>query len=59
MGIALLVDYLIIADTGVLDDFGVRIWNMPRDLYKWCRVARRARTRLSFLNVAAATPGER
>ncbi len=47
------VDHLIIAGTGVLDDFGVRVWNMPYDLYKWCQVARRVRTRLSFVSVGA------
>ena len=47
------VDHLIIAGTGVLDDFGVRAWNMPYDLFKWCQVARRVRTRLSFVSVGA------
>lgn len=47
------VDHLIIAGTGVLDDFGVRMWNMPYDLYKWCRTARRVHTRLSFVSVGA------
>lgn len=46
-------DHLIFAGTGVLDDFGVRAWNMPYDLYKWCQVARRVRTRLSFVSVGA------
>jgi polysaccharide pyruvyl transferase WcaK-like protein len=47
------VDHLIVAGTGILDDFGVRAWNMPYDLYRWCRVARRVRTRLSFVSVGA------
>ena len=47
------VDHLIIAGTGVLDDFGVRTWNMPYDLFKWCQAARRVRTRLSFVSVGA------
>ena len=47
------VDHLIIAGTGVLDDFGVRAWNMPYDLFKWCQVARRVHTRLSFVSVGA------
>lgn len=47
------VDHLIVAGTGILDDFGVRTWNMPYDLFKWCQVARRVRTRLSFVSVGA------
>lgn len=47
------VDHLIVGGTGILDDFGVRTWNMPYDLYKWCQVARRVRTRLSFVSVGA------
>lgn len=47
------VDHLIVAGTGILDDFGVRVWNMPYDLYKWCQVARHVRTRLSFVSVGA------
>ncbi len=47
------VDHLLIAGTGVLDDFGVRPWNLPYDLYKWCTLARRAGARLSFVSVGA------
>jgi polysaccharide pyruvyl transferase WcaK-like protein len=47
------IDHLIIAGTGVLDDFGVRPWNLPYDLYKWCMLAGRKGTRLSFVSVGA------
>lgn len=47
------VDHLLITGTGVLDDFGVRPWNLPYDLYKWCTLARRAGARLSFVSVGA------
>jgi polysaccharide pyruvyl transferase WcaK-like protein len=47
------VDHLLITGTGVLDDFGVRPWNLPYDLYKWCTAARRAGARLSFVSVGA------
>jgi polysaccharide pyruvyl transferase WcaK-like protein len=47
------VDHLLVTGTGVLDDFGVRPWNLPYDLYKWCTLARRAGAQLSFVSVGA------
>jgi polysaccharide pyruvyl transferase WcaK-like protein len=46
-------DHLIFTGTGLLDDFGVRPWNLPYDLYKWATLARRAGARVSFVSVGA------
>lgn len=47
------VEHMLMTGTGMLDDFGVRPWNLPYDLYKWCTLARRAGARLSFVSVGA------
>ena len=46
-------DHLLFTGTGVLDDFGVPPWSLPYDLYRWCKLARRAGTRISFVSVGA------
>lgn len=47
------VDQFIIAGTGALDDMAVRPWNMPYDLFKWCRAAKVAGVPVVFLSVGA------
>jgi polysaccharide pyruvyl transferase WcaK-like protein len=37
----------------LLDDFGVRPWNLPYDLYKWCKLAQHAHACISFMSVGA------
>jgi polysaccharide pyruvyl transferase WcaK-like protein len=43
----------IVVGTGVLDDMGVRPWNAPFDLLKWCLAARLSGTQVVFLSVGA------
>lgn len=45
------IGQFIVVGTGVLDDFGVRPWNLPYDLFKWCTAARRAGCKVVFLSV--------
>jgi polysaccharide pyruvyl transferase WcaK-like protein len=47
------IDQLIVVGTGLLDDFGVRPWGMPYDLFKWCTAARCAGSRVVFLSVGS------
>lgn len=47
------VDQFIVVGTGALDDMAVRPWNMPYDLFKWCRAAKLAGTKVVFLSVGA------
>ena len=46
-------DHLVFTGTGMLDDFGVRPWNLPYDLVKWCTAARLRGARVSFVSVGA------
>lgn len=43
----------IVPGTGILDDFGVRPWEMPWELYRWTRQAERAGVAFSFVGVGA------
>lgn len=47
------VDQFVVVGTGALDDMAVRPWNMPYDLFKWCRAAKLAGTRIMFVSVGA------
>lgn len=47
------VDAVIVPGTGILDDFGVRPWQMPYDLFRWALCSRLARTPMVFLSVGA------
>ena len=48
------IDQFIVVGTGALDDMAViNPWNAPYDLYKWCRAARLAGTKVSFVSVGA------
>jgi polysaccharide pyruvyl transferase WcaK-like protein len=47
------IDQFIVVGTGVLDDMGVRPWNAPYDLLKWCAAARLAGTPVVFMSVGA------
>jgi polysaccharide pyruvyl transferase WcaK-like protein len=44
---------MVVPGTGILDDFGVRPWEMPWELYRWTRQAERARVPFSFVAVGA------
>ena len=47
------IDQFIVVGTGALDDMAVRPWNMPYDLFKWCRAAKLAGAEVIFLSVGA------
>lgn len=47
------VDHLVVPGTGILDDFGVRPWQMPSDLLRWSLLARFTHTRLSYVGIGA------
>jgi polysaccharide pyruvyl transferase WcaK-like protein len=47
------VDVVIVPGTGILDDFGVRPWQMPYDLFRWSLACRLTRTKLSYLSIGA------
>jgi polysaccharide pyruvyl transferase WcaK-like protein len=53
------VDLVIIPGTGILDDFGVRPWQMPYILYRWSLLTRLTRTRLAYVAVGAGPIRER
>jgi polysaccharide pyruvyl transferase WcaK-like protein len=44
---------VVVPGTGILDDFGVRPWEMPWGLYRWSRQAARARVPFAFVAVGA------
>lgn len=47
------VDTVVVPGTGILDDFGVRPWQMPYDLFRWSLACRLTRTKLVYLSVGA------
>ena len=53
------VDLVIIPGTGILDDFGVRPWQMPYVLYRWSLLTRLTRTKLAYVAVGAGPIHER
>jgi polysaccharide pyruvyl transferase WcaK-like protein len=46
-------DCLLVAGTGVLDDFGASALSHPYQLWKWCSAARLERTPVKFVSVGA------
>ena len=47
------VDQLLVAGTGVLDDFGQRTTSLPLSLFRWCLAARKCGVRTYFMSVGA------
>ncbi|MBK8047656.1 MAG: polysaccharide pyruvyl transferase family protein [Anaerolineales bacterium] len=47
------LDMLIVAGTGILDDFAIRAQDLPYDLFKWSILAWVCRVKLVFLSVGA------
>lgn len=47
------VDAVVVPGTGILDDFGVRPWQMPYELFRWSLICRLTRTRLVYLSIGA------
>jgi polysaccharide pyruvyl transferase WcaK-like protein len=47
------VDAFVVPGTGVLDDFGVKPYQMPYQLFRWCAVAKMARRPWSFVGAGA------
>ena len=47
------LEHLVIAGTGVLDDFGQGPFDFPLNLWRWCRAAKKSSVRLSFVSIGA------
>jgi polysaccharide pyruvyl transferase WcaK-like protein len=47
------VDHFIVVGTGALYDGTAPPWNMPYDLFKWCRAAKLGGAKVSFMSVGA------
>jgi len=47
------VEGVLVPGTGILDDFGVKSYEMPYDLFRWTTAARLARRRVAFVGVGA------
>lgn len=47
------LDAVIVPGTGILDDFGVRPWQMPYDLFRWSSACLVMRTRFVLLSIGA------
>jgi polysaccharide pyruvyl transferase WcaK-like protein len=47
------VDAVVVPGTGILDDFGVRPWQMPYDLFRWAVCTRLAGAKLVYLSIGA------
>lgn len=47
------VDHFMVVGTGAIYDGTAPPWNMPYDLFKWCRAAKLGGAKVSFLSVGA------
>jgi len=48
-----LVDQFIVVGTGAIYDGTAPPWNMPYDLFKWCRAAKVGGAKVSFMSIGA------
>ena len=46
-------DLVIVPGTGILDDFGERLYGMPWDILRWCLGARLLGAKLAFVSIGA------
>lgn len=47
------IDVLLFPGTGILDDFGLRPFQVPYDIFRWCFAARLYRRRVLFVSIGA------